>query len=329
MFGTLIAILALAGYANGHGFITDIRGANGKTSNGFGVGVAPFKPGDQGPTSVINGAPIGCGRGVAVGQIDVAADLEAAVRAGLPTADASGSISMNWRQVNAGADGGGPGTALIDVTGTGNNFKPVTISKNFGDGGADSDNPMTIAIPAGTICSGGSTANVCLLRVSNPPGFGSCFAIALSGSSGGAVSNSSSAVEASTSAIAISSTTAVVTTNTISKSTSVSTPSVVATSTPAVAETSATTPTVVSSSSAAQCAVTPTITVTVTPAVAASSTPCPTDPITITVTRGSTAAATAKAVKAGKKHHKVNSAVHLRPRGVSLDFFIESERVLN
>lgn len=39
----------------------------------------------------------------------MATELEAAIKAGLPTADASGSISMNWRQVNAGADGGGPG----------------------------------------------------------------------------------------------------------------------------------------------------------------------------------------------------------------------------
>lgn len=46
------------------------------------------------------------------------------------------------------------------------------------DGGADSDNPMTIAIPAGTVCTGGSSGNACLLRVTNPPGFGSCFAIA-------------------------------------------------------------------------------------------------------------------------------------------------------
>lgn len=46
------------------------------------------------------------------------------------------------------------------------------------DGGADSNNPMTIAIPAGTVCTGGSAGNACLLRVTNPPGFGSCFAIA-------------------------------------------------------------------------------------------------------------------------------------------------------
>lgn len=43
MLGAFIAILALTGYANAHGFIIDIKGANGKTSNGFGVGSAPFK----------------------------------------------------------------------------------------------------------------------------------------------------------------------------------------------------------------------------------------------------------------------------------------------
>ncbi|KAG9099624.1 hypothetical protein FRC06_005077 [Ceratobasidium sp. 370] len=237
MFNAFIAILALAGYVNGHGFITDIRGANGKTSNGFGVGVAPFKATD----------------------------------------------GQGWF---------------------------------IGDGGADSDNLMTITIPSGTICSGGSTANACLLRVINPPGFGSCFAIALSGSSGGAVPNPSSTVETSTSAVATSSSAAVTTTSIsiISKSTSVSTSSVVASSTSAAAETSASTPAAGSSSSAVQCAVIPTVTVTVTPTPAASSTPRPTE----TVTRGSTAAATAKTVKAGKKHHKVNSAkIHPRPRGTT------------
>ncbi|KAF8607938.1 hypothetical protein BDV93DRAFT_434872 [Ceratobasidium sp. AG-I] len=173
-----VSVLVLAGYVHGHGFITDIKGANGKIGIGFGVDAAQITAGNQGPTSVINGAANGCGRGVTAGQINVATELEAAVKAGLPTVDASGSISMNWRQVNAGADGGRPGTALIDVTGTGNNFKPVTISKDFADGGADSDNPMTIAIPAGTVCTGGSAGNACLLRVTNPPGFGSCFAIA-------------------------------------------------------------------------------------------------------------------------------------------------------
>lgn len=155
--------------------------------------------------------------GVTAGQIDVATDLEAAIKAGLPTADASGSISMDWRQVNAGADGGGPGKhssrtstmKCLKLRATHRNRahrcyrhgqqlqasnyleelwvriesrKSGSTTDGQGwsnrDGGADSDNPMTIVVPPGTTCTGGSTGDACLIRVINPPGFGSCFAIA-------------------------------------------------------------------------------------------------------------------------------------------------------
>lgn len=35
-----MSVLVLAGYVHGHGFITDIKGANGKTGIGFGVDAA-------------------------------------------------------------------------------------------------------------------------------------------------------------------------------------------------------------------------------------------------------------------------------------------------
>jgi hypothetical protein len=128
---TALSFLTLLGYVNAHGFVTNIKGANGKTANGFGVNAASIRPNNQGPTSVFRGnAP--CGVGVEAGTINVATSIEAAIAAGLPTVDSTGSISMIWEQINAGNDGGGPGTAAIDVTGTGNNFKPLTITKNFG-----------------------------------------------------------------------------------------------------------------------------------------------------------------------------------------------------
>lgn len=44
MFNSLslkfVAVLVLAGYVRGHGFITDIKGANGKIGIGFGVDAA-------------------------------------------------------------------------------------------------------------------------------------------------------------------------------------------------------------------------------------------------------------------------------------------------
>jgi hypothetical protein len=126
-----LSFISLAGLANAHGFVTGIKGANGKTENGFGVNTSSIKPNDEGPVSVFRTASQPCGVGVQAGPIDIASSIEAAISAGLPTVDSTGSISMNWQQVTNGNDGGGPGTAEIDTTGTGQNFKPLTITKNF------------------------------------------------------------------------------------------------------------------------------------------------------------------------------------------------------
>lgn len=180
------SLLALSAHVNAHGFITDVQGANGKKGQGFGVNLSAVTPGNQGPTSVFNGGGP-CGRGVTAGNINVQAEIEKAIRSGLPTVGANGEISMNWQQVNAGADGGGPGTAAIDVTGTGNNFKPLQITKDFGDGGNNSRNPMTVKLAPGTTCTGGSTKNACLIKVTNAAGpFGSCIAVQSPGGGGGA-----------------------------------------------------------------------------------------------------------------------------------------------
>ncbi|KAG8820536.1 hypothetical protein FRC19_008788 [Serendipita sp. 401] len=178
LFSTFILFcLSFITLVNGHGYVTNIKGANGKTENGFGVRAASIKPNNQGPTSVFRGNTA-CGVGVEAGKIDIASSIEAAIKAGLPTANASGSVSLTYQQVNGGADGGGPLTAEVDITGTGKSFKAITISKNFVDGGSNSANPITIQLAAGTACTGGSNKSTCLVRVKNPRGFGSCFAVA-------------------------------------------------------------------------------------------------------------------------------------------------------
>jgi hypothetical protein len=54
---TAVTLLSsLIGSANAHGFVTNIKGANGKVANGFGVKSAKITPNDQGPTSVFNNA---------------------------------------------------------------------------------------------------------------------------------------------------------------------------------------------------------------------------------------------------------------------------------
>ncbi|EGG04508.1 uncharacterized protein MELLADRAFT_88803 [Melampsora larici-populina 98AG31] len=119
------------------------------------------------------------------------------------TAADDGTVDIVWRQLNAGSDGGGPGTAFIDTTGTGNAFKPLTITKNFADGGEKSDNPMTVQLPAGTTCTGGSDKSTCLARVQNPAGpFGSCMAIKTAATAaGGAVDGTAVTGNASTATV--------------------------------------------------------------------------------------------------------------------------------
>ncbi|KAL8280296.1 hypothetical protein RQP46_007213 [Phenoliferia psychrophenolica] len=105
-------------------------GAKGVAVNGFGVKSAT-KP-TQADVSVLS-SKSGCGS-----NVNIATSISAAEAAGLPAAASDGSLSMTWFQINAGSDGGGPGTAFIDTTGTGNSFKSLTITKNFADGGANS-----------------------------------------------------------------------------------------------------------------------------------------------------------------------------------------------
>jgi hypothetical protein len=126
-----LSFLSLARLTNAHGFVSDIKGANDKTENVFGVKTSSIRPNNQGPVSVFRTATQPCGVGVEAGPIDIASSIEAVISAGLPTVDSTGSISMIWRQINKGNDGGGPGKAEIDTTGTGKHFKPLTIIKNF------------------------------------------------------------------------------------------------------------------------------------------------------------------------------------------------------
>jgi len=177
---SLFAIVALSiSQVYGHGMVQSIKGANGVNTNGFGV--KKTSDTSQASVSVIKGNT-GCGT-IQGKAINIAAEIENAIKSGkIPTAAGDGTINMDWFQQNAGGDGGGPGNAALDTGATGNAFKPLTITKNFGDKGRDSVNPMQVKIPAGTKCTGGSTKNVCLAKVVNSAGpFGSCFAFRTAG----------------------------------------------------------------------------------------------------------------------------------------------------
>lgn len=196
-----------------HGTITAVTGANGIQAAGFGIiattprnGALP-KPFEQ-DTSVIRDREIAsgktgvCGRTAAGGNNDVASQLAAASQAGLPSAAADGSITMNLHQVNQ--DGAGPYTCEVSGDG-GNTFKAATVTTQvpgkFGlSFAAAKDFPLVAQMPAGMACTAGPNGDACIMRCRNPAlagPFGSCVAVA---NGGGAAGNVTAAATDSTSA---------------------------------------------------------------------------------------------------------------------------------
>ncbi|KAG8770747.1 hypothetical protein FRC15_003924 [Serendipita sp. 397] len=188
----LLTLLAtLASTANAHGTITAITGANGVTSAGMGIlastprdgsGRTPF----QQDTSTIRDREIAsgrtgpCGRTIAGGNNDVAAEVASASSDGLPSMSEDGTVTMTLHQINQ--DGGGPYTCDISTDASGTNFQPMTVTQQvpgiLGFSAATAqDFPLVAQAPAGTTCTGGPNGDACLVRCRNntPAGpFGSC-----------------------------------------------------------------------------------------------------------------------------------------------------------
>ncbi|KAJ6592333.1 hypothetical protein B0H19DRAFT_890137, partial [Mycena capillaripes] len=175
------------------GTITGVTGANGVQAAGFGIIASTPRDGTtrkpfQQDTSIIRDKDIAsgkagvCGRTLAGGSNDVAAQLAAASQAGLPTAAADGSVTMTLHQING--DGAGPYTC--DVSGDGGNtFQAATVTTQVpGNNGRSkakaTDFPLTAQIPAGMACTAGPNGDACILRCRNPANagpFGSCVAV--------------------------------------------------------------------------------------------------------------------------------------------------------
>ncbi|KAG9076536.1 hypothetical protein FRC06_009455 [Ceratobasidium sp. 370] len=138
MYTRIVYLSALLSLVAAHGTITAVNGANGVT--GAGMGIDPTTPRDgtrakpfQQDTSIIRDREIQsgkvgpCGRTSQKGAIDMAAEMEAAASAGIPSATSSGEIQMTLHQVNQ--DGAGPYTCDISADG-GNTFQAATVTKN-------------------------------------------------------------------------------------------------------------------------------------------------------------------------------------------------------
>ncbi|KAJ7152459.1 hypothetical protein C8R46DRAFT_906606 [Mycena filopes] len=178
-----------------HGTITGVTGANGVQAAGFGIIATTPRTGTtrkpfQQDTSIIKDKDIAsgktgvCGRTLAGGNNDVAAQLAAASQAGLPSAAADGTVSMTLHQING--DGAGPYTCDISGDG-GNTFQAATVTTQVpGKRGRSkakaTDFALAAQIPAGMACTAGPNGDACIMRCRNPVGpFGSCVAVSQTG----------------------------------------------------------------------------------------------------------------------------------------------------
>jgi hypothetical protein len=187
------SLLASSSLVAGHAAIIGATGDAG--GQGSAIGVDPATPRDgtgrnpfqQDATRFRGDAAATCGETLGGGDNDIAAGTAAVMAmsgATLPQVSAGGQIMMTVHQVNS--DGAGPYKCMIDATGTGTNWQPITVTQNLegSDRGRNRDTqmqdlPLTASIPAGMTCTGqvAGQAGVCMVRCENPARagpFGGC-----------------------------------------------------------------------------------------------------------------------------------------------------------
>ncbi|QRV75502.1 hypothetical protein RhiJN_03517 [Ceratobasidium sp. AG-Ba] len=198
---TLVSVLfALSAISSvsAHGVLVAATGANGVKAQGFGVVESTPRDGTrrnpfQTDSSIIrdreidSGKASACGRTLAGGVNDIAAQMEAAASAGMPSANADGTIEMTLHQVNG--DGAGPYTCDVSTDGTGQSFVAMKVVTNVPGTNSRSnakatDFPLVAQMPAGASCTGGPNGDACLVRCRNAARagpFGGCVAVTAAG----------------------------------------------------------------------------------------------------------------------------------------------------
>lgn len=193
-FGLPLLLAAFgASSVYGHAVITAVVGANGVTGTGFGLVASTPRTGtDEQPfqtdTAVLkNLIADPCGHTLAGGSINIAQSLAAAETAGVPSLASDLSVTMNLHQING--DGGGPFTAMFNTDGTGLSWAAAKVlvqvpGQNGLLAGGPFESKFVAQLPTGTTCTGGTTKNVCLVRISNGGSaadgagpFGGCVAV--------------------------------------------------------------------------------------------------------------------------------------------------------
>lgn len=187
------SLLASSSLVAGHGAIIGATGDAG--GQGSAIGVDPSTPRDgtgrnpfqQDSTRFRGDAAASCGETLGGGDNNVEAGTAQVMQLNggtLPQVTAGGQIMMTVHQVNS--DGAGPYKCMIDATGAGTNWQPITVTQNLegNDRGRNRDTqmqdlPLTAAIPAGMTCTGtvAGQTGVCMVRCENPARagpFGGC-----------------------------------------------------------------------------------------------------------------------------------------------------------
>ncbi|KAK1753555.1 hypothetical protein QBC47DRAFT_424107 [Echria macrotheca] len=194
---SLLPLAALVGLVQCHGVILGAQGEAGSPlSIGFQVNNAiarnctTINP-CQMDATIIRDSEIAanivnkCGRTQLTGNIDIGENTEDALAAGAVTKVKAGSqVTVTIHQVNA--DGAGPYVCDLDETGnSGLISKNLTVTNNvpgvngFSQAKAQDFN-ITVTMPSGLACSGGSTGDICTVRCRNNAvagPFGGCFAV--------------------------------------------------------------------------------------------------------------------------------------------------------
>ncbi|KDQ08442.1 hypothetical protein BOTBODRAFT_59302 [Botryobasidium botryosum FD-172 SS1] len=95
------------------------------------------------------------------------------------TIAADGTMTITSTDFNAGADGSRAIKSIsLDTTATGKSFKALPASAIVKNGDANpttvGSQTLTVQVPAGTKCTGGSGKNLCLMSITSTAGFGNC-----------------------------------------------------------------------------------------------------------------------------------------------------------
>ncbi|CUA75987.1 hypothetical protein RSOLAG22IIIB_01991 [Rhizoctonia solani] len=176
---TALFLFTAVSSVSAHGALVAVAGANGVNGQGFGIT----------DTSIIRDKEIAsgdagaCGRTLAGGVNDMAAQMEAAASAGLPAAAADGTVTMTIHQING--DGAGPYECGVSADASGKSFAAMKVVTNVPGQNSRSnakaqDFALVAQMPAGTTCTGGPNGDACVVRCRNAARagpFGGCAAV--------------------------------------------------------------------------------------------------------------------------------------------------------